>query len=345
MISSKTTVCVTGATGFIASWVIKQLLEKGYKVKGSCRDPTNAKKVQHLKSMKGDLELFKADLMTPGAFDDAIQGCDYVMHMASPYIIDVTDPQKELVDPAINGTLNVMKAAKAAGVKRVVLTSSMAAITDEPIKKYTEADWNTKSSLTRNPYYFSKVEAEKAGWKYAKDNDMDLVVINPFVVIGPALNTSLNESNKILKNIMMGGMPAILHLGWGMVDVRDVAKAHVLAMEKEDASGRYLTCNETVAMRDVVQLLKTNYPKYKKIPTLNLDCKSGATLTKFMANFEKKGMKDYIKTNVGKFPEYDNSKVKGLGVEFREINESILDTVADLISHGHITPPGSKKKN
>ena len=156
-------ILVTGASGFIASRIVEQLLAKGYGVRGTVRSLKTDKErdLAPLRALEGAadrLELVEADLLAEGSFDRAAAGCEYVMHTASPYVLDAKDPQRDLVDPAVSGTRNVLSACqRAATVKRVVLTSSMAAITDEPESDHvlTESDWNEKSSLERNPYYYS----------------------------------------------------------------------------------------------------------------------------------------------------------------------------------------------
>jgi len=151
---------VTGATGFIASHVVELLLRKGYRVHGTVRSKDPAK-IKHLLAIQeqtgGDLQLFEADLLKELSFSEAFKDCDYVIHTVSPFVVTVKDPQRDLVDPAVNGTLAVLRAcAFYPSIKRVVLTSSMASVTDSPDKELTEAMWNVKSSLKRNPYYFSK---------------------------------------------------------------------------------------------------------------------------------------------------------------------------------------------
>src|SRR5687767_556970 len=155
-------ILVTGATGFIASHVVAQLLAKDHRVRATVRSKKKAKEMALLEALPGArerLEIVEADLVAEGSFDAACVGVHAVIHTASPYVLDAEDPQRDLVDPAVKGTLNVLRAAKkTASVKRVVVTSSMAAITDEPESDHvlTEADWNEKSSLDRNPYYYSK---------------------------------------------------------------------------------------------------------------------------------------------------------------------------------------------
>ncbi|MCA9582595.1 MAG: NAD-dependent epimerase/dehydratase family protein, partial [Myxococcales bacterium] len=179
-------VLVTGATGYVASQLIADLLARGYKVRGTVRNLSREASHRHVRELPGAaerLELVEANLLDEGSFDLAAQGVDYVMHTASPYTLDVADPERDLVKPAEEGTLNVLRSCKRSStVKRVVLTSSMAAVTDEPLsgKIYTEADWNGTSSLQRNPYFYSKARAERAAWAFVEDASVgyELVVIN-----------------------------------------------------------------------------------------------------------------------------------------------------------------------
>ena len=342
-------VCVTGVSGFIAAHVVRELLEGGYRVRGTVRSTKNLDKYSYLTSLPGAeerLELVEAELLNEGSYDSAVMGCEYVIHMASPYIIDVKDPQKDLVDPALKGTLNVMRACeKADGVKRVVLTSSMAAISDEPEnnKVFSEEDWNEKSSLDRNPYYYSKTLAERAGWDYLEEKKphFDLVVINPFLVVGQSLGPSLNSTVQIFRDLMSGVYPAIMSISWGMVNVRDVAKAHVAAMEKKEAKGRYLVANDSITMGEVIDLLQeAGYNGYK-IPSLKMTGSIGSFLMKMASYTQPKGTGDFMRTHIGKVMRFDNSKTKReLGIEFIPVKQSILDSVKDLIKWGHLEEAG-----
>jgi len=339
-----TTVCVTGASGFIGAYVVRDLLEHGYHVKGTVRSVKKPTQYAYLTSMNSAderLELVEAELLAEGSYDQAISGCDFVIHVASPYVLDVKNTQTDLVDPALKGTLNVLRACeKASTVQRVVLTSSGAAITDspEPGKVYTEKDWNEKSSLTRNPYYYSKTMAERAGWDFIKENkpSFDLVVINPIIVIGPSLSPSLNTSNIIFQAILTGVYPAIMNIGWAFVDVRDVAKAHRLAMENPNAKGRYLCANQTWTMRQIVELLRREGYTYK-LPTMSLESGFGNFLVKLTSFMQPPGVGSYLRTQIGRGYLFDNSKIKqDLGMEFIPVEQSILEATADLIQWGHV---------
>lgn len=342
---------MTGASGFIASQIVRLLLEQGFRVRGSVRDPAKDK---HLRAIAAGvnaadrLELVAADLLTPGSFDAPLEGCPLVLHTASPYLLTPKDAQKDLVDPAEQGTLNVLAAAKKANAKRVVLTSSVAAITDEPDGSVLdEKMWNTKSTLKRNPYYFSKVRAERVGWEFvAKEKPaFKLVSVNPFLVIGPSLVPSLNTSNEVLSEMLAGKYPGILSLSWGVVDVRDVALAHLLALTTPKAKGRYLCAAGTISMRDLVaKLVKRGYgakfPKLAKTANRSLDNGFGNFLVRVGSVFQPKGRATFLRTHIGRELKLDNSLIKkDLGMTFRSIEQSLVDTVEDLVRWGHVPAP------
>jgi dihydroflavonol-4-reductase len=346
--NSEKLVAVTGGSGFIASHVVRELLARGYRVRATVRKPTSEKDTAHVRSLPGAterLELVGGDLLTDHSFDAAVRGATYVLHTASPYVLDAKDPQKDLVDPALLGTRNVL--ASCAGepsIRRVVLTSSMAAITDEPEGDHvlTEEDWNDKSSLSRNPYYYSKTVAERSAWQFVTENKpgWTLVAINPFLVIGPSLSPGLNTSNQMFVDLLRGAYPGIMNLTWGFVDVRDVALAHVLAMESPAAEGRYVCAAETIPMRDVVSLIASSPFAGPKLPRLGMDCAIGDYAVKLSSYLQPRGIGSYLRTHVGRVPRYDNAKIqRDLGLHFRDVRTSILDTLADLRQWGHIANP------
>ncbi len=338
-------VCVTGATGYVASEIVSQLLGDGYSVVGTTRDPERAQREGHITSLPGAgerLRLVAADLMTPDAFDEAVAGSEYVVHTASPYMTDVEDPQRDLVDPAVEGTLSVLNACERAGtVKRVVLTSSFAAITDEPDGSLLdETVWNTKSTLKRNPYYFSKAQAERAAWQFMEERErgFDLVVINPPLIIGPSLIPQLNTSAGVIAGLTNGLWPGLIDIQWVIADVRDVATAHIRAFELPTASGRNLAAAGVRSLRQTVDLLRANgWGEKYRLPSLPLDNAFGSFLVRLAANFQKPGAKSYLKTHVGGTFQIDNSKAREqLGIDFRDPDQTILDTMSDLEEWGHL---------
>lgn len=338
-------VLVTGASGFIASHIVRLLLARGYRVRGTVRSLSREKETLHVRALPGAerLTLVEADLLVEGSFDDAARGCSHVLHTASPYVLDAKDPQHDLVDPAVKGTRNVLASCQRAGsVNRVVVTSSMAAITDEPEtdRVLTEADWNTKSTLQRNAYYLSKTLAEREAWRFVEEDrpGFDLVTINPFLVIGPSLSPGLNTSNQLFVDLLKGTYPGVMNLSWGFVDVRDTALAHVLALENVAAKGRYICAAGTIGMREVVALLERNgWGEGHKLPWLGLDCKVGDFAVKLSSYLQPAGVGSYLRTHVGRTPRFDNGKIKrDLGLELRPLERSILDTLEDLARWDHI---------
>ncbi|PSC68689.1 diaminohydroxyphosphoribosylaminopyrimidine deaminase [Micractinium conductrix] len=245
-------VAVTGGAGYVASELIHQLLAKGYSVRATVRSKADTAKVAHLEALAaalpGSLELVEADLLQPGSFDAAFAGCSAIFHTASPFFLQAGDPQAELVDPAVQGTRNVMAAAakNKGSVKRVVLTSSCAAIKGNANAAapkvgttYSEADWNETSTVEGGEaYWVSKVQAEKAAWEVAEREGLHLVTILPEFIMGPVLSsrtdaTSMGYLKAWVEGRAQAGSPVF-------ADVRDVARAHVLAAEIPDASGRYI---------------------------------------------------------------------------------------------------------
>ena len=336
---------VTGVTGFVGSRVVETLLARGHHVRGTVRslEAGNIDVLRRLPGATERLELVEADLTHPASFLAPVKGAVAVIHCASPYVLDVADPQRDLVDPAVNGTRAILEASTESGsVRRVVVTSSMAAITDEPDGRVlTEADWNVRSSLDRNPYYFSKTLAERAAWAFVEERQraFDLVVINPFAVIGPSLVAGLNISNQILAGMVTRAFPGVLSMAWGFVDVRDVAEAHARAVETPEAHGRYICTGEVVTMRALVELLRANgYPD--RLPGLPLDSRLGSWLIGLASYTQPKGTGQYFRTHLGRVPRYDTTKIRSeLGLTFRPVAETILDTMRDLERWGHVPAP------
>lgn len=340
------TILVSGASGFVALHTIERLLAKGCHVVGTVRNPADPAKTAELRALPGAsdrLALVAAELTAPNPFD-AHTDVDAILHMASPYAINVNDPQRDLVEPAVEGTLAMLRAAaKRERVKRVVLTSSMAAITDKPDGRLlSESDWNTASSLTRNPYYFSKTMAERAAWDFMEKEKpgYDLIVINPFLVVGPSHTRAINPSNQTLVDIIAGKYPAVMALDWGFVDVRDVADAHIAALAAPAASGRYICASANMTMTEVVSLMRALGYGHTKLPRIDLSGGMGTVAMKLLSYTQPSGVGSYLRTHLGRHVRFDNAKIrKDLGVRFRAPRDSIADTLADLSRWGHIPAP------
>lgn len=341
-----TKLLVSGATGFIAGHTIERLLGRGYHVVGTVRDLRDETKHAHLRGFAGAAErlsLVQADLLDNDPFTPHAD-VDVIMHMASPYVIDVKDPQRDLVDPAVRGTLAMLKAAALnPRVKRVVLTSSMAAITDEPDGRVlTEEDWNRKSGLKRNPYYYSKTMAENAAWDFMKRHKppFDLVVINPFVVIGPSHTKAINTSNQLLLDVINGTYPAILALSWGFVDVRDVADAHLRAAEEGAANGRYICASDVMSMSRLVSVIARAGWADSNIPTMNLARPFGTLLMQVASFSQPAGIGSYLRSHLGGVVRFNNAKIQqDLGMSFLTPAQSVKDSLQDLVKWGHLSAP------
>jgi len=344
-------VLVTGANGYVASWVVKRLLDEGVTVHAAVRDPKNEKKIAHLKEAaaksKGQIKFFASDLMKPGSYKEAMEGCALVYHTASPFTSDFKDPQKELIDPAVNGTANVLNSAsEVSSVKRVVVTSSCAAIYTDAIDtvnapggKITEEIWNTTSSLEYQPYSYSKTLAEQKAWEIEKgQKQWDLVTVNMSLVLGPALNpgNTTSESINILKMLgggeMKMGAPKI---GIGLVDVRDVAEAHFKAGFTPTAKGRYITSAHATNFLEMGQVLLPKYGNRFPLPKKALP----KWLLMLVGPYTNKLFtRDFIRKNVNVAWNADNSKIKNeLGMKFRPMKETMEDSFQNLIDEGILT--------
>ncbi|XP_015938186.1 cinnamoyl-CoA reductase 1 [Arachis duranensis] len=269
--AAKKKICVTGAGGFLASWVVKFLLSKGYIVHGTVRQPGD-EKYAHLMKLEGaseNLKLFKADLLSYESVQSAIAGCNAVFHVACPVPSTTsTNPEVEMIEPAVKGTTNVLEASLEAKVERVVYVSSVAAAFMNPNfpndKVIDESCWSDKDYCrkTNNWYCFSKTEAEEQALDFAKRTGLDVVSICPTLVLGPILRSSIvNASSLVLLKILKGCESLENKHRW-IVDVREVADAILLAYEKPEAEGRYICTSHPVKAKDMVEKLKSKYPNY-----------------------------------------------------------------------------------
>jgi dihydroflavonol-4-reductase len=264
------------------------------------------------------------------------------MHVASPYFIKAADPQRDLVDPAVQGTLSVLAAAAGAGtVKRVVMTSSFVAIEGPPEGRvFTEADWNTTASLEYLPYSYSKTLAEREAWSFVESNQhgFDLVTINPTMVTGPSLVPQANQSHEMIISLTDGSQPAIVELNYPHVDVRDVALVHILAMENSLAHGRYLTTAGSMSPHLMAYIgRELGMDSKYRFPRLTLRGRWGARIARLSLPLQEKGTRDFLNATLGHTFVLDTTKVRTeLGIVFRDLDETIRDTWVDLDRWGHL---------
>lgn len=342
-------VLVTGATGYVAGWLVKRLLEAGLRVHATVRDPSNEEKVAHLKKLAGStpgtLQLFRADLLEMGSFAEAMKSCRVVFHTASPFKTHVADPQTELVEPAQLGTRNVLEEAiREESVQRVVLTSSVAAIYGDnadlertPRGTFTEDVWNTSSSLAHAPYSYSKTVAEREAWTLAEQqSNWRLVVINPSLVMGPGIDPrGTSESFTLIRQLgdgtMKGGVP---DFGIGVVDVRDVAEAHFRAGFSPRAAGRHIVSAHDTSFVEMARLLARHYGDRYPIPTRQMP----KWLVWLLGPLVNDALtRRYVSRNVGYPFVADNSKSKELlGMEYRSLEESLTDFFEQMIESGQL---------
>lgn len=339
-------ICVTGASGYIASWIVKYLLDEGFTVHATVRDSKKSSSVAHLwkaaEGTKGTLKLFDADLIKSGSFKAAIEGCELVIHTASPFVIrGITDPHEALIRPAVEGTANVLSSCnEVSTVRRVVLTSSVASIygdaveiLDAPGGVFTEQLWNNTSSERHQPYSYSKVMAERKAWEICnKQSRWDLVTINPSLVVGPSLTTQTQSTSiDVMRDLGSGrqrtGVPM---LEFGVVDVREVARAHVLAGLNPKAEGRFILTAHTVSLLQMAAILRARFPKYP-LPTKQLP----KFLVKLVAPIAAGVSREFIQKNVGYALRFDNSRsLSLLGVKYRPLTETLCDHFAQMIDDG-----------
>jgi len=297
-------VLLTGITGYIGEHCAVELIKQGYEVVGTVRslNKADATRQSISKFVSTDrLSFVKADLLSDDGWSEAMKGCTYVLHVASPFYMSEPKNEMDLITPAIEGTKRVIKEAKKANIKRVVLTSSIVAmVSGKPTGKYGVDSWSD-CNLNIGAYSKSKTLAELEAWKELKDSQVELTVINPGGVFGPSIGIKVEAQNiKMISDIISGKIPMIPDVAMGMVDVRDVAKLHVNALKAHGVAGkRFIAASaEPIEMATVVQILKN--AGYNKVPSL----KAPSFMLKFMSLFDReaKGMVPYL----GKKASFDN---------------------------------------
>jgi nucleoside-diphosphate-sugar epimerase len=339
---SSSPILVTGASGFVAIHTIIQLLEQGYKIRGTIRSLAKEAEVRETISkyvLANDrLEIISADLEQDSGWNEAMNDIDYVLHIASPFPLFIPDHEDELIIPAVQGTLRVLRAAHKARVKRVVQVSSVAAITAGHAgenKVFTEDDWSNLENISAYPK--SKTLAERAAWDFINGTDntnkMELVTINPPYILGPIPNKSFRTSVELIRTYMLGQVPGVGRIKMDIVDVRDVASAIILAMTTPEAAGNRFLCSGGVLwLKEIVEILHKEYAQRGyKIPTLQFP----SFLIRLIAKFDKK-----IALVTGSLDwDYELSSEKAKRIlkwNPRPNEEAILSMAESLIEQGFV---------
>lgn len=331
------TVLVTGGSGYIAGETIRQLLAAGWTVHTTVRNLSREAELRALLGGTTDsLKFFAADLMADAGWAEAAAGCTHLCHMASPLPANAPKDDDELIVPAREGALRALRAAKTAGIRRVVLTSSMAAVAyghGRTKSRFTEADWTNVSSPDAYAYVKSKTLAERAArdWVAAEGGDMEFVTVNPVLVLGPLQSTDYSTSLEAIKKLLEGSIPGLPNFGFGVVDVRDVADMHLRCLTAPGMAGeRFLCSGRFLWMKDIAAILKAGLgDAARKVPSRKLP----NWLVRISALFDP--LIRQVVGELGNEREADTSHARAkLGWTSRPEEETILDTARDMIRLG-----------
>ncbi|OKO79456.1 epimerase [Bradyrhizobium sp. NAS80.1] len=336
------TVLVTGGSGFVGIHVVLQLLAAGHAVRTTVRRPDRQADVRAMLREGGaaspeSLSFFTADLTRDDGWRGAVAGCDYVLHVASPLSTSVPKDENEMIIPARDGTLRVLRAAREAGVRRVVITSSLGAIgyghspRDKP---FDETDWTNLDGADVQPYVKSKTLAERAAWDFIarEGGGLELSVVNPAAIFGPVLGPDFSGSIEIVKSLLDGAMPAVPRIYFGVVDVRDVADLHLRAMTAPKARGeRFIAVSgETMSILDIAKVLRRELgPGARRVPRFQ----APDWLVRLAAN--RIPRLRAVVPMLGKVRHFTSAKARSLlGWQPRSTDEAILSTAESLIRLG-----------
>jgi dihydroflavonol-4-reductase len=331
------TVLVTGGSGYLGGWCLVELLRRGYRVRTTVRDLSREAEVRARLEPEVDagnnLSVLEADLLGDEGWEQAVQGCDYVLHVASPFPPQQPKDPDELIVPAREGTLRVLKAALDAGVGRVVVTSSIAAVggsTDHASAPLTEADWTDPDHPKLTPYTRSKTIAERAAWDFVEERGAKekLAVVNPGAILGPVLSDDRSYSLELIERLLKG-MPGAPRIGFSIVDVRDVADLHIRAMTTPEAGGeRFVAVARFQWLSEVAAVLRDRLgPDAAKVPKRNIP----DFMVRAMGIFDS-GVRS-IAGQLGRKVEMSSAKAESqLGWSPRPVEDTVADCGRSLVS-------------
>lgn len=340
------TVLVTGVSGYIASRVTLDLLESGYRVRGTVRSQSAGEELRRALAPHTDrldrLELVEADLTGDEGWDAAVRGCAFVQHIASPFPLENPEDASELVVPAVEGTRRVLAAAARQGVRRVVLTSSVAAVShgyNGRTEPFTEADWSV-IDYQIDSYSRSKTLAEQAAWEFIEslppEHPLELAVINPGFVIGPVLDDRDKTSAELHKTYLEAKVPGVAPIKFNLVDVRDVSRAHLAAMTTPQAAGKRFVCvGGGMWLPEFVEILAAHFwPQGYNVPTMRFP----GWFLRVYALFDKNARRTVDQLN--RDTRFDTSRIREvLDWEPIPLQESIVEMGESLIVHGAVRAP------
>ncbi|MBD3254979.1 MAG: NAD-dependent epimerase/dehydratase family protein [Candidatus Lokiarchaeota archaeon] len=331
-------VLITGISGFIAKHIALKLLKKGYLVRGTLRSMDKAEETKQTLNKHGAdisaLEFVKTNLLSDDGWDNAVEGCKGIFHVASPFPMKQPKDKEALVKPALEGTLRVLRASQKAEAERIVITSSMVAMMYEPDRKgefkVKENDWTDPEWSKLSAYAVSKTRAELAAWEWAKKNEWKtkLSVVNPGFVLGPTLDGKTNTSLNVIKLFLKGDYPVVPKVSYSIVDVRDLAVLHIKTFTIPECGGRRLIGGaNTLAMVEMAHILRDQFPEFSdNIPTRRLP----NILLKILSKFDSR-LKSVVQ-DIGRVPIAETDYVEELtGISFRSSKEAVIAAAESII--------------
>jgi dihydroflavonol-4-reductase len=339
------TVLVTGGSGFVGSWCVIELLQRGYAVRTTVRSRSREPELRAALApqIESDdrLSVFEADLTADAGWADAVEGCDYVLHVASPFPPETPKDPDELIVPARDGALRVIRAALDAGVRRVVMTSSTASVAGghrENGRLLTEEDWTDPDDPSIRPYVRSKAVAERAAWDLVVERDARdrLATVLPGAILGPVLSDDFSYSVQIVERLLNRSMPGVPRLGYAIVDVRDVADLHIRAMTTPEAGGeRFLATGPFLWIEDIARILRERLGEAgSRVPTRKIP----SFMVRGAALFDP-ALRQIV-GDLGREIAYSNEKPRErLGWSPRPVEETVVDCANSLIAHGVASVP------